>query len=205
MLQRAERLYPCGCSRKAVQQAVGKPNAAGHYVYPGTCRGGDRAMPGDEQSWAWRFRVPDKEITFDDLLMGQQVQNVAEAWGDIIVRRRDQLFAYQLVSVVDDIHMGITDVVRGEDLLDQTPGQIALFQALGAKPPRFWHLPLRTDAQGNKLSKRDGSDSLGALRERGISAEAVVGQLAFELGLLDSAQPVSLRDLLQALLETRGG
>ena len=131
--------------------------------------------------------------------MGKQTQNVARAWGDLIVKRFNDLYAYQLVSVVDDIKMGITDVVRGEDLLDSTPGQIALFEALGVEPPRFWHVPLKTDAEGNKLSKRDGSDSLQMWRVAGVTPEAVIGQLAFELGLAGTRTLICLEELLQSI------
>lgn len=172
---------------------------AGHYVYPGSCRGRDISSFTEDQQLVWRFQVPDGDITFVDRLMGEQSQNVAMVWGDLIVKRFNDMYAYQLVSVVDDIKMGITDVVRGADLLDSTPGQVALFNALGAEPPRFWHLPLKTDADGNKLSKRDGSDSLQALREAGNTPEQVIGQLAFELGLIELNVPLGLGALLEAV------
>ncbi len=192
-------LYPCACSRKQIRKQVGKPNAAGHYVYPGTCRGRDRSSFAEDQQFVWRYRVPNEVINFSDTITGAHSQNVAEAWGDLIVKRFNGEFAYQLVSVVDDIKMGITDVVRGEDLLDSTPGQIALFEALGAAPPRFWHVPLKTDADGNKLAKRDGSDSLQMLREAGQTPEQVVGRLAFELGLVETDVPLGLSDLLSSI------
>ncbi len=192
-------LYPCTCSRQDIRHKVVKPNEAGHYVYPGTCRGKqlEDIFPG--QQFVWRCKVPDETILFSDQVAGDQAQNVAAAWGDIIVKRFNGLFAYQLVSVVDDIQMGITDVVRGADLLDSTPGQIALFNALGAAPPRFWHLPLKTNELGDKLAKRDGADSLQMLREIGQSPEQVVGQLAHELELIDVEKPLSLAELLAHL------
>jgi glutamyl-tRNA synthetase len=189
-------VYPCACSRKQIRKNVGKPNAAGHYVYPGTCRDREVSSFPEDQQLVWRYRAPDEVIKFTDRLMREQSQNVAEAWGDLIVKRFNDLYAYQLVSVVDDIKMGITDVVRGADLLDSTPGQIALFEALGATPPRFWHVPLKSDAHGNKLAKRDGSDSLQMLREAGKTPEQVVGRLAFELGLVEADLPLGLADLL---------
>ena len=199
ILKQQAYLYPCVCSRKEIRQKVSKPNEAGHYVYPGTCRGRDMSSFTADQQRVWRFLVPNKEIKFVDVLVGEQVQNVAEAWGDLIVKRFNGMYAYQLVSVVDDIKMGITDVVRGVDLLDSTPGQIALFEALGAKPPRFWHVPLKTDAEGNKLAKRDGSDSLQMLREAGEAAEQVIGRLSYELGLIERIEAVSLQALLEYL------
>jgi len=190
-------VYPCACSRKQIRGKVGEPNVAGHYVYPGTCRGRDISSFSDDQQLVWRYRAPDEIIRFYDELMGEQAQNVADAWGDLIVKRFNDMYAYQLVSVVDDIKMGITDVVRGEDLLDSTPGQIALFAALGAEPPRFWHVPLKTDADGNKLAKRDGAASLQMLREGGKTPEQVVGQLAFELGLVEVERAIGLQSLLE--------
>ncbi len=198
-LEKQGLLYPCACSRKQIRKRVGKPNAAGHYVYPGTCRGRELSSFVEGQQLVWRYRAPDKLICFRDKLMGEQTQNVARAWGDLIVKRFNDLYAYQLVSVVDDIKMGITDVVRGEDLLDSTPGQIALFEALGVEPPRFWHVPLKADAEGNKLSKRDGSDSLWILREAGKTSEQVVGRLAFELGLVETSAALSLEELLGSI------
>ena len=189
-------LYPCACSRRDIRKAVSAPNAAGHYVYPGTCRELDVDSFGQDASLLWRFIVPNYEIEFTDMLIGHYSQNTAHAWGDIIVRRRGGLFAYQLVSVVDDIHMGVSDVVRGEDLLEQTPGQIALFRALDAELPRFWHVPVKTDSEGNKLAKRDGSDSLQNLRTAGKRAEEVIAELAFELELIDCPEPLSLEELL---------
>ena len=198
-LQKQGRVFPCDCSRKAIAAKVGTPNAGGHYVYPGTCRlRGVGDFPAD-QPFAWRFQLDDETVFFEDRLMGAQSQNIALNSGDFVVKRRDGIFAYQLASVVDDVDMGVTDVVRGVDLLDSTAAQIALFHALGAKPPRFWHLPLKLDAQGNKLAKRDGSDSLLQLREAGVSAPKVVGQLAFELGLIDQDVELALEELLADL------
>ena len=203
-LQNQGRVFPCDCSRKAIAQKVGKPNAGGHFVYPGTCRNRSLDEFPKGEALAWRYRVADEVIAFDDVLMGIQSQNVAQESGDAVIKRRDGIFAYQLASVVDDIDMRITDVVRGVDLLDSTPVQIALFRALGAESPRFWHLPLKTDADGNKLAKRDGSDSLLALREAGVSAEWVVGALAFELGLIEREEVLGLSELLQYLSAEAG-
>jgi len=198
-LLKQDRVFPCDCSRKDIAAQVGRPNAGGHYVYPGTCRARKREDFPNGVTPAWRFRVPDRLIHYNDVLMGAQAQNIARETGDIVIKRRDGIFAYQLASVVDDIDMGITDVVRGVDLLDSTPAQIALFRALGAEPPRFWHLPLKTDRAGNKLAKRDGSESLLQLRDAGVSAAGVVGKLAFELGLIDQPGAMSLWELLGAL------
>lgn len=198
-LDNQQLLYPCTCSRRAIRKVVSSPNEAGHYVYPGTCQHKTIEDIAPGQQIVWRFKVSDDIIRFTDMIAGDQAQNLVTAWGDIIIKRFNKLFAYQLVSVVDDIKMGITDVVRGADLLDSTAGQIALFNALGATPPRFWHLPLKTDEAGQKLSKRDGSDSLQMLREAGETPEQVVGCLAYELGLWTENSPIGLHDLLRKL------
>jgi glutamyl-tRNA synthetase len=198
-LQQQAVLYPCICSRKDIRSCVATANEAGHYVYPGTCRGKPVSQGSPDQQQVWRFIVPDTEMQFVDVLAGKQTQNVADAWGDIIVKRFNAMYAYQLVSVVDDIKMGISDVVRGADLLESTAGQIALFQALGAQPPRFWHAPIKRDAKGEKLAKRDGSESLLMLRQAGSTPAQLIGRIGFELGLIESDEGVSLQELLQHL------
>lgn len=199
LLESQGRVFPCGCSRKAIAALLGNAHAGGHYVYPGTCRNRGKTDLSSREELSWRFRVDNQMIYFDDFLAGAQSQNVALETGDFVLKRRDGIFAYQLASVVDDICMGVTDVVRGLDLLDSTPAQIALFRALGATPPRFWHLPLKTDALGKKLAKRDGSDSLLQLRDGGMTAEQIIGQLAFELGLTDGDEARDLGALLGTL------
>ena len=117
--------------------------------------------PGD-----WQPECADTELAFDDELLGGQVANLAHDPGDFIVRRKDGIFAYQLASVVDDGELGVTDVVRGADLLDSTARQIALFRALDYPLPRFWHVPLMVDHTGRKMGKRDGSDLLRSLPKK---------------------------------------
>lgn len=199
LLKSLGRVFPCDCSRKGIAELVGKPHAGGHYVYPGTCRNRNISDFSANKQCAWRFLVDDQLTNFVDLLMGAQSQNVARETGDFVLRRRDGIYAYQLASVVDDIDMGVTDVVRGVDLLDSTPAQIALFRGLGAKSPRFWHVPLKTNKKGYKLSKRNGSDSVLQVREGGATAEQIVGQLAFELGLIDQYEALKLSALLGVL------
>lgn len=198
-LDEQSRLFTCSCSRKDIQQLVKKPSIAGHFVYPGTCRTRQDSYDNTAKDIAWRFRVSDKIICFKDQLMGDQCQNIAIEMGDLIVKRRDGLFAYQLASVVDDIQMGITDVVRGADLLGSTPAQIDLFECLGAPVPRFWHLALKLDAKGDKLSKRSGSVSLQMLRQQGATAEQIIGQLAWDLKLVENDAPIKIQQLLKTL------
>lgn len=157
-------VYDCACSRADLQRAASAP-LGGEAVYPGTCRNG--IAPG-KTSRAIRFRVPHEIIAFDDLVVGHQQENVEEKTGDFVVRRADGLFAYQLAVVVDDGDQGVTQVVRGADLLASTPRQIALQRALGLPTPQYAHLPLVVNADGTKLGKRDGALSLPALDEARI-------------------------------------
>lgn len=139
------RVFGCGCTR----QQVGKG------PYPGTCRNG---IPVGGQVRAWRFRVEPGVVPFNDRWLGPQQQNVAHDVGDVIIRRADGLWAYQFVVVVDDAFQGVTDIVRGADLLDSTARQILLARALGVTPPRVMHVPLVLDAHGLKLSKQNHAE-----------------------------------------------
>jgi glutamyl-Q tRNA(Asp) synthetase len=148
-LDRKGLVFACCCSRKelaALQPAALEEDS----FYPGTCRNGARHT---DRPLALRFRVADVTVEFDDLLQGRCTQNVADSIGDFIIRRRDGLFAYQLAVVVDDDAQGITEVVRGCDLLSNTPRQMLLQDALGLTRPAYMHLPLLTEADGRKLSK----------------------------------------------------
>jgi glutamyl-Q tRNA(Asp) synthetase len=151
-LRAADRLQPCRCSRAQLTALpANQARAPGEeLVHPEKC------LPGSHRSAtapAWRFRAPDLDVTFVDRVQGPQSQNVARVGGNFVVRRRDGLFAYQLAVVVDDADQGITDVVRGADLLDSTARQILLQQALQSPRPTYMHLPLAVDASGVKLSK----------------------------------------------------
>ena len=135
-------------------------------------------------------------MCFGDAVQGRICQNVATDVGDVVLRRRDGEDAYQLAVVVDDRMMGVTEVVRGVDLLDSTPRQIQLHQALGGPVPTFAHLGLVVNERGEKLSKRDAGLSLAEVRDAGGAPEAVVGWIAWSLGLRETPAPVSLRDLV---------
>lgn len=169
--------YPCACSRKDIAQALhaagrDKPRH-GELVYPGTCRDG---LHGREPR-AWRFRVPAGTVTWTDRRLGPQAQDVAAEVGDFVLRRADGLFAYQLAVVVDDAAQGITHVVRGEDLTDNTARQLLLQRALGLPQPAWLHTPLVLGAHGEKLSKQNGAAPLALddpLRALG-SAAATLG------------------------------
>jgi glutamyl-Q tRNA(Asp) synthetase len=153
-LSRTGQTFYCRCTRAQLQGAA--EGDAAPAAYPGTCRALELGPPG-----ALRLRVPAGVITFTDRAAGTLAQDVAREVGDFILRRSDGLWAYQLAVVVDDAAQGITDVVRGADLLDNTPRQIALQRALGLASPRTLHVPLLRDAQGRKLSKHDGAQPLG--------------------------------------------
>lgn len=154
-LRREGRIFGCACSKKeaaARARELGLPETA----YPGTCRSGTHGRP----VRSLRFRVESGTVTFEDRLCGTFSQDVEHAVGDFIVKRADGLWAYQLAAMADDIAQGITDVVRGADLLDNTPRQIQLITALGAPLPRWMHIPLVLNAEGQKLSKQAGAAPL---------------------------------------------
>lgn len=202
MLERLEgmgQVYPCFCSRAELHAASAPHASDGDYIYSGKCRSlssEEVAELTQKRSPALRLRVPEETVAFTDRHYGPVSQNLARESGDFILRRSDGVFAYQLAVVVDDAAMGVTEVVRGRDLLSSTPRQIYLFRLLGFEPPEFAHTPLLLASDGRRLSKRDRDVSLDALIERGFSAEDVVGRLAFLAGLLDRPQPASAVELL---------
>lgn len=170
-------LFPCTCSRKEIQSALGAPHAGDEEpVYPGTCRHRqpDDPAPVPGRRIHWRFRVPQGEaIEFSDGHLGPQRWIAGTDFGDFIVWRHDDLPSYQLACVVDDHAMRITEVVRGADLLMSTARQLLLYRALAWSPPAFFHAPLVTDAQGVRLAKRHEALSLRILRETGSTPEAL--------------------------------
>jgi glutamyl-tRNA synthetase len=200
-LRAAGYLYPCFCSRRDIQGAASAPQAPGDEVlYPGTCR----RLEADEAArriatgrpHAWRFRVDPSDLSgFDDLVCGR-FEPAAGATGDFVVRRADGVPAYQLAVVVDDAAMAIDEVVRARDLLASTVRQRLLYQALGARQPRFGHVPLVLGDDGVRLSKRHRGVTLAELREAGDTPEAVVGRIAALIGLRATSEPVSARDLI---------
>ncbi len=163
-LQQTKVLYPCGCSRREIALASSAPHQEDDcQPYPGTCRTGLKAGAGIR---SWRIRVYDSEICFKDLRCGNICQDLGRLCGDFVVRRGDGDFAYQLAVVVDDHLAGVTQVVRGDDLLSSTPRQIYIQDILGYQRPQYCHLPLVTGPDGAKLSKRDNliSNQLGNLK-----------------------------------------
>ena len=130
-------------------------------------------------------------LRYTDLLQGEQLFSAIHDVGDFIVKRADGEWAYQLAVVIDDIQMQITEVVRGDDLLNSTAAQLLLYEALGATPPAFMHVPLLADETGQRMSKRKGSLTLSAIKEKGVKAQRLIGLLAFSLGILDKPSEVT--------------
>lgn len=201
-------LYPCFCSRGELH-APSAPHASdGTLLYPGTCR---TLTPQQRQERsrtrrpALRIQVPDREIAIMDGLQGLYRENLARDCGDFILRRSDGVHAYQLAVVVDDALMGVTQVVRGRDLLSSTPRQWWLQERLGFPHPDYYHVPLLCAQDGRRLSKRDGDLDLGALRAAGVTPEQVIGQLAHWAGLLDRPEPVPARALISPFSWDRVG
>ena len=191
-------VYPCFCSRAQLHAASAPHTSDGNVVYPGTCRNLTPAQVAEKsrtKAPAWRIKVPDEEIAFTDLCMGEHRENLLTGCGDFYLRRADGVFAYQLAVVVDDARMGVTQVVRGSDLLSSTARQIYLYRLLGLTPPSFAHCPLLLDAQGRRLSKRDGDQSLEHLRGR-YTAPEIIGKLAYLYGLQDRPEPRTPESLL---------
>ena len=188
-------LYPCYCSRDQLHAASAPHASDGRVIYSGACRSLTAAQRAAmTRTPSLRIRVPDREIAFTDGLQGPQSMFLAREWGDFIVRRADGVAAYQLAVVVDDGACGVTEVVRGRDLLSSTPAQLWLYALLGLKPPAFYHVPMLLSPDGRRLSKRDRDMDLGELRRR-ERPEAVVGRLAWACGLIDRPEPVSPAEL----------
>lgn len=217
-LQQQGLTYPCYCTRADLLATQAPHESDGRVVYPGTCRPHPSHLGSSPSSLATvhpssqRLIVPDRPVTFTDGHYGMQTVNLASHVGDFIIRRKDGAWAYQLAVVIDDALMGITEVVRGRDLLLSSPQQIYLFQLLGFQPPQYYHFPLLcspmteeekangtttagTDNPPQRLSKRDRSLDMEALRQR-YSATELIGMLAHLAGLLPQPEPVTPQALL---------
>ena len=190
--------YPCGCSRKDIEvalRALGRERPRhGELVYPGTCRDGLRG----KDARAWRFHVPEGTVAWTDRRSGVHLQDVAKEVGDFVLKRADGLFAYQLAVVVDDADQGITHVVRGEDLVDNSPRQLLLQRALGNPQPSYLHMPLVLGPNGEKLSKQNGAAALDLTDPR-----AAISAAAAALGIALPPQ-AALPDLLAQAVRAWG-
>ena len=211
-------VYPCVCSRKEVEAAASAPHAEdGAAVYPGTCRGRfasiDEARLQSGREPALRFAVPPDEagiVTFTDRFCGTLRFDVARELGDFVIAKAaepdrgagtigsSRTPAYQLAVVVDDAEMGVSDVVRGDDLLDSTPRQILLYRGLGLtdRTPRYWHLPLVIGPDGRRLAKRHGDTRLSHYRDLGVEPGRVLALLARWSGIPPDREPRTAADLL---------
>ncbi len=191
-------VYPCFCTR-AQLMSLAAPNLGDtQVIYQGNCAHltpEEAAERAKTRSPAIRLRVPDEDVTFTDGLFGVQRENLARDCGDFILRRSDGLYGYQLAVVVDDALQGVTEVVRGRDILSATPRQLYLQRLLGYGTPEYAHIPLLVDAQGRRLAKRDKDLDLTALAKRFTPAE-ILGMLAFSAGLLEAVRPVTLEQLI---------
>jgi glutamyl-Q tRNA(Asp) synthetase len=179
-LKQIGAVYPCACSRREIADSA--LHSGDELVYPGTCRNG---MAQGKVARAWRARVDDVSIGFSDRMQGGVTQDLATEVGDFIVLRADGLFAYQLAVVVDDAAQGITNVVRGADLLYSTPRQLYLQRLLGLRTPSYMHLPVVVNAQGEKLSKQTYAQPVGK--------DNAVSMLFKALVFLNQQPPVELR------------
>ncbi|NNC98988.1 MAG: tRNA glutamyl-Q(34) synthetase GluQRS, partial [Gammaproteobacteria bacterium] len=202
-LQEQGLVYECFCSRKDIRQAISAPHAE-TSVYPRTCFGLTSHQLQERRqvkSPSLRIDVGKTKVSFIDQCLGQQRENLAAHVGDFIVKRADGLFAYQLAVVVDDMEQGISDVVRGADLLGSTARQIYLAQKLSASTqlPNYCHVPLMLDQKGARMAKRDGSDSAGQWRAGGGSAATLVGELAASIGLLPNVEAITAAELCREM------
>ena len=196
-------VYPCVCSRRDVEAGQSAPHAEDGMFYPGICRGrfpdyatAQSALPPGRIP-AWRFKVPDGErISFSDGFAGCYSAVVSESCGDFVLARHPLGAGYMLAVVVDDAAMGITEVVRGDDLLPTTPRQLLVYRALGLTPPRFFHVPLVVGPDGRRLAKRHGDTRISAYRKAGVPPQRVIGLLARWCGWAKLGEELSLHDLL---------
>ena len=199
VLKRAERVYPCTCTRSDIASAASAPHAGEEVTYPGLCAHRSVADAGTLQRegkpFAWRYRVSDSPA-FTDLFVGERHIDLKHVGGDFVVWKSAGTPAYQLAVVVDDAAAAVTEVVRGDDLIPSTPRQLLLYRALGLEPPQFAHVPLVVGEDGRRLAKRHGDTRLSALRGAGVKPEALVGLLGWSCGWLDRPEPIAARELV---------
>ena len=188
-------LYPCYCTRSQLHSVNAPHLSDGTYVYTGTCRNlTDSQRAAFDRKPAWRVMVPDKIWQVEDKVQGHYTLNLATDCGDMVVRRADGVYVYQLAVTVDDGESGVTEVVRGMDLLSSAPRQMYLQELFGFAHPEYGHVPMLLAPDGRRLSKRDRDLDLGELRRR-VSPEKLIGTLAFAAGLIDQKCDLSAREL----------
>ena len=195
ILQQKNLLYPCYCTRSQLHSVNAPHLSDGTYVYPGTCRNlTEEQRRAFHRLPAWRVMVPDRVWEIDDRVQGHYSLNLATDCGDMVVRRADGVYVYQLAMTVDDGEAGVTEVVRGEDLISSAPRQMYLQELFGFPHPEYGHVPMLLAPDGRRLSKRDHDLDLGELRKR-ITPEGLIGTLAFSAGLIDRNESISAKEL----------
>ena len=188
-------LYPCYCTRSQLHSVNAPHLSDGTYVYPGTCRNlTDAERARFDRKPAWRVMVPDKVWAVEDKVQGHYELNLATDCGDMVVRRADGVYVYQLAVTVDDGEAGVTEVVRGMDLLSSAPRQMYLQDLFGFPHPEYGHVPMLLAPDGRRLSKRDRDLDLRELRKR-VTPEQLIGTLAYAGGLMDRKCAISAREL----------
>ena len=195
ILEEKGLLYPCYCTRSQLHSVNAPHLSDGTYVYPGTCRNltAEQRAAFDRKP-AWRVKVPDRVWTVEDLVQGHYEENLATDCGDFVVRRADGVHVYQLAVTVDDGEAGVTEVVRGVDLLSSAPRQMYLQELFGFAHPAYGHVPLLVAPDGRRISKRDKDMDLGYLRQN-MTPEALIGKLAAGAGLIEKDEPISAKEL----------
>lgn len=196
-LRRVAELYPCFCSRAELHAAGAIALPDGGVLYSQKCKSlskAEAAARAEKDPPSVRLAVPDETIEFDDAIFGRQSQNLARECGDFVIRRRDGVYAYQLAVVVDDGYSGVTEIVRGADLLYDTPRQIYLQRLLGLPEPEYCHIPLVVTADGKKLSKSDGDSAARLLKQ--MTVQQITGALAHAAGITDEPRPTTLDELI---------
>ena len=194
-LREKDLLYPCYCTRSQLHNVNAPHLSDGTYVYAGTCR----SLTAEERAArkrapSWRVMVPDREFSFFDHVQGLYRENLSTDCGDFVVRRADGVYVYQLAVTVDDGESGVTEVVRGWDLLSSAPRQMYLQELFGFDHPAYAHIPMLMAPEGRRLSKRDQDLDMGALRNR-LKPEQLIGVLAHAAGLTETAAPISAEEL----------
>ena len=192
MLREKGLIYPCYCTRSQLHSVNAPHLSDGTYVYTGTCR--NLTEPPKNRVPAWRVMVTDKVWTLEDKVQGHYELNLATQCGDMVMRRADGVYVYQLAVTVDDGEAGVTEVVRGMDLLSSAPRQMYLQELFGFPHPEYGHVPMLLAPDGRRLSKRDKDLDLGELRKH-ITPEQLIGTLAFASGLISRNEAVSAREL----------
>ena len=194
-LREKNLLFPCYCTRSQLHNVNAPHLSDGTYVYAGTCRNLTEAERAEKKRLpSWRVKVPDREFALTDLVQGDYRENLLTDCGDFVVRRADGVYVYQLAVTVDDGESGVTEVVRGWDLLGSAPRQMYLQELFGFSHPEYAHIPMLMAPEGRRLSKRDQDLDMGALRNR-LKPEQLIGVLAHAAGLTETAAPISAKEL----------